>query len=131
MLQIINNDNNKIISQLVYLNYLLHFLFYLQPARVYIVMFVSVKRILCYALHNRLLENSWALGSLGKIKVWICFSPWSSFTFLIFYQSTKVNWMRLCFSELCRNNIFLNIPHSNQNPSLLSQLKARYQSIQN
>ena len=83
-----------------------------------------VRRVEQSLQNNQSSYSTWIYGafnSLGKIKVWISFSPWSCFTFLIFHQSANINRMRICFFNTAII-IFcliysLNIPHSNQNSS--------------
>ena len=47
---------------------------------------------------------------MGKIKVWISFSPWILCPLhWFFYQSANDNWTKICFSKHCLNNILFNV----------------------
>ena len=76
----------ELIPQLVYLNYL--------P----ILASFDVKRIMHY-ITFLLIKTSSAVDSLGKIKVWIRFSPFEHLLHpLFFYQFANDNWMSIWFS---------------------------------
>ena len=70
-------------------------------------------------------KTSYTLGSLGKIKVWISFSPWIFFYIIdFFYQSPNDNWMRIWFFNIAIIIFYLmyslNVPHSTQNTKFVS-----------
>ena len=83
----------------------------------------GLKRVLLYVYYVIFFldKTSWALGSLGKIKIWISFSPWILFyiiNFLITLQMTtawKLAFLNTAIIILMHS---LNIPHSkSQNTS--------------
>ena len=107
-----------------------HFLWRNWPLRcsiriIYLRISVSfgLKRVLLYVYYVIFFldKTSWALGSLGKIKIWISFSPWILFyiiNFLITLQMTtawKLAFLNTAIIILMHS---LNIPHSkSQNTS--------------
>ena len=105
----IMNNHPKIISIATWITYLsLSFIYNYSRATLCYLIWCKNGSII-WTTFFLLLRTSCALGSLKKIKVWINFFPWSSFTLLIFRQSANVSRIRLCFSQLYHNNILLHV----------------------